>query len=223
MSNWRIYDYLDLSDKRKVFACGDIHGCFDELEECLELIGFNKELDVLISLGDLVDRGPKSHLAIEYAKQPWFKRVIGNHESLAFDNSRGDWQTHTFNGGGWMNRMFEPEAKIHGDALIDGPLLLEIKTPKGLKVGFVHADLVDYTSWRANINAPYSPTFLWSRKGFEKLKYNPTWEPNVAGLDKMFFGHNAVYDPIKRGNCNWIDTGSGFVDGKITVVDVETF
>lgn len=41
---------------KRIFVVGDIHGCFDELIELTEKVGL-KEEDVLISLGDIVDRG----------------------------------------------------------------------------------------------------------------------------------------------------------------------
>jgi hypothetical protein len=42
------------------FVCGDIHGCFDELDAALAKLQFDPAVDRLISVGDLVDRGPRS-------------------------------------------------------------------------------------------------------------------------------------------------------------------
>ena len=52
--------------KRQIII-GDIHGCFDEFEALLEEIGITDE-DEIISLGDIVDRGPKSVELYEYFK-----------------------------------------------------------------------------------------------------------------------------------------------------------
>ncbi|TVS11508.1 MAG: hypothetical protein EA424_23705 [Planctomycetaceae bacterium] len=36
---------------------GDIHGCFDELQDLLQAAGLASD-DQIIALGDIVDRGP---------------------------------------------------------------------------------------------------------------------------------------------------------------------
>ena len=62
------------------FVIGDIHGCYDELIELTEKIGLT-ESDLLISLGDIVDRGNKSKEVYEYFKnRPNSIVLIGNHE-----------------------------------------------------------------------------------------------------------------------------------------------
>ena len=47
-----------------IFAIGDIHGCFKQLislqKKIINYPGFNKDNDLLIYLGDYIDRGPKS-------------------------------------------------------------------------------------------------------------------------------------------------------------------
>lgn len=59
---------------------GDIHGCFDELMALLEKIGLKDE-DKLISVGDIVDRGPKSKEVYEYFRdRPNSLVLMGNHE-----------------------------------------------------------------------------------------------------------------------------------------------
>lgn len=62
------------------FIIGDIHGCFDELIELTEKIGLTDE-DLLISLGDIVDRGNKSKEVYEYFRnRPNSVVLVGNHE-----------------------------------------------------------------------------------------------------------------------------------------------
>jgi serine/threonine protein phosphatase 1 len=62
------------------FIIGDIHGCFDELIELTQKIGLTAD-DLLISLGDIVDRGNKSKDVYEYfLNRPNSIVLIGNHE-----------------------------------------------------------------------------------------------------------------------------------------------
>jgi serine/threonine protein phosphatase 1 len=216
-----VYKFLDLSDKRNIYAVGDIHGVFDQLRARLQEVDFDGNQDALISVGDLVDRGPMSHQAKDFAVQPWFHRVIGNHEVMMQDHLNGNSYLHTRNGGGWMADMSQEEKKKHVDILMDAPYMLEIKTPSNQRIGFVHADL-PYKDWQENIDAPDLRYFCWSRTGLQRLS-NPDYDPTVRGIDKVFYGHNALYNPISRGNCNWIDTGCGFNEGHLTIVNVETF
>jgi serine/threonine protein phosphatase 1 len=65
--------------KRKI-VIGDIHGCFEELQELLERIGFNDD-DQVISVGDAVDRGPDSPGVIRFFQsRPGSVVLVGNHE-----------------------------------------------------------------------------------------------------------------------------------------------
>ncbi|OQP49744.1 metallophosphoesterase [Niastella yeongjuensis] len=62
------------------FIVGDIHGCYDELMELVEKIGLTDD-DLLVSLGDIVDRGNKSKEVYEYfLNRPNSVVLMGNHE-----------------------------------------------------------------------------------------------------------------------------------------------
>ncbi len=62
------------------FIIGDIHGCYDELMELVEKIGLTAD-DLLISLGDIVDRGNKSKEVYQYfLNRPNSVVLMGNHE-----------------------------------------------------------------------------------------------------------------------------------------------
>ena len=44
---------------RKIII-GDIHGCFDEFQDLLKKIEFQKDVDKIYSVCDLINRGPSS-------------------------------------------------------------------------------------------------------------------------------------------------------------------
>jgi serine/threonine protein phosphatase 1 len=50
----------------KLFAIGDIHGCFQKLKSLLDQIPFQKDLDTIVFLGDYIDRGPDSFKVVSY-------------------------------------------------------------------------------------------------------------------------------------------------------------
>jgi serine/threonine protein phosphatase 1 len=59
---------------------GDIHGCHDELVELLSRVGANAD-DLLVSVGDLVDRGPKPGEVLDlFRARPHSVALCGNHE-----------------------------------------------------------------------------------------------------------------------------------------------
>lgn len=217
----KVHQKIDLSDKRKVYAVGDIHGCFTDLEQALWNVRFDPNQDALISVGDLVDRGPESHLAIKYINKPWFYRCLGNHDMNTLEVYNGEAYYALWNQANWLETLSKEEQLKHVEILNDAPFLLEVSTPKGLKVGFVHASL-HLNDWNENILYPDFDAFVYHRSMAKKL-IDPSWEPNIKNIDKVFFGHTALTDAVKRGNCRWIDTGSGFIDGKLTIVDVDEF
>jgi len=64
------------------YAIGDIHGCYKEFQEMLEIIEFNPEKDVLWSTGDLINRGPHSLEVLRFFMNLGDRAVVvlGNHE-----------------------------------------------------------------------------------------------------------------------------------------------
>jgi serine/threonine protein phosphatase 1 len=218
LSTW--FEELDLSDKANVYAVGDIHGRFNALDKCLEEIGFNKERDFLISVGDLVDRGDSNERCIEFIGQPWFKHIIGNHEVMSEQMIRGESFDNSINGGGWLKELDHDLQHKIVDALMDTCHILEVKTPSGLHCGFIHADtrLKKWSDIRMTIDTRFT---LWERETVRNMR-NPDYDVTIEGIDKVFFGHNAMYRPVHRDNCYWIDTGSGFSDGHLTLINIDT-
>lgn len=59
---------------------GDIHGCYEELMQLLELAKLQPD-EILVSVGDIVDRGPDSLKVYEFFKnRPNSLVIMGNHE-----------------------------------------------------------------------------------------------------------------------------------------------
>lgn len=59
---------------------GDIHGCLDEWQDLIKKINPSPD-DLLVSVGDLICKGPYSFKTLEFARSlPNLKCVLGNHE-----------------------------------------------------------------------------------------------------------------------------------------------
>ncbi|WP_327003063.1 metallophosphoesterase [Dactylosporangium sp. NBC_01737] len=64
----------------RTVVVGDIHGCYDELLDLLDAVQLHPD-DLLVSVGDIVDRGPKPGDVVRFFQQrPNSVVVMGNHE-----------------------------------------------------------------------------------------------------------------------------------------------
>ena len=80
------------------YAISDIHGCFDQFMEVLELAQFNPAHDTLYVLGDVVDRGEQIDLCAQWlvdqkanAQGSSVRFLMGNHEEMAAWAFEGAW------------------------------------------------------------------------------------------------------------------------------------
>lgn len=77
---------LDFSSARRVIHIGDIHGCFSALQEAFERLGPIESDDVVVFVGDYLDRGPENGATMRWLldKMETEKNFIflrGNHEN----------------------------------------------------------------------------------------------------------------------------------------------
>ncbi|MBA3355548.1 MAG: metallophosphoesterase [Pyrinomonadaceae bacterium] len=64
----------------RTIVVGDIHGCYDELMDLLNQLNFGVS-DRIVSVGDLVTKGPKNREVLElFMTDSRFSTVIGNHD-----------------------------------------------------------------------------------------------------------------------------------------------
>jgi serine/threonine protein phosphatase 1 len=64
----------------RTIVVGDVHGCYEELVELLDRVALSST-DILVSVGDLVDRGPGSVDVVRlFRSRPGSIVLMGNHE-----------------------------------------------------------------------------------------------------------------------------------------------
>lgn len=69
------------------FVMGDIHGEYERLIACLQDVKFDYEHDMLIQLGDVVDRGAKSYEVVEeLMKIKNLVAIKGNHDDCFYES-----------------------------------------------------------------------------------------------------------------------------------------
>ncbi len=72
-----MYQRINGSDWRNIWLMGDLHGCFALLMNRLRQLRFDPWADLLISVGDLIDRGPQSADCLGLLRCRWFRAFGG--------------------------------------------------------------------------------------------------------------------------------------------------
>src|SRR2546430_329020 len=74
----------------RTIVIGDIHGCFDELNDLLELVNLRSD-DRVVAVGDLIVKGPKNADVLDrFIDDQRFSSVIGNHDRILRQRWRGE-------------------------------------------------------------------------------------------------------------------------------------
>lgn len=200
----------------RTLAIGDIHGCFDALVALEALVDFGDD-DILVTLGDYVDRGPDSRRVVEWLIQKHgqgcLRPLRGNHELLMFDarESEALCQRWIQVGGDQVLRSYGSETiggipETHWQFLSDELLpFYEMETHF-----FVHASA--YSDVPLAEQPPYM--LYWERFGHVP--------PHQSGKT-MVCGHTIQKDgwPRSIGHAVCIDTGA-YAGRWLTCLDVES-
>lgn len=232
------------------FFVGDIQGCLQLSEQLLDAVRFDPAQDRLISVGDLVDRGPDSQGVLRLAmSSPWLTSVLGNHEVIAAQCLLGLDDADPLSDQAWTASWPRKEIEQAVEFLLSRPIALEV--PIGnLKVGVVHAEMPQGSSWSdlessllswndietAFIDRSLMASLLWGRRRIHQLsglmrKGIPEnqWTADdipvpVPGIDLIVAGHTVLrlhdFKPACIPGHLWLDTGAGYRDAWLTMVNI---
>lgn len=214
-----MYQRIEGAQRQHIWLTGDLHGCYSLLMTKLKHLKFNPYKDLLISVGDLIDRGPESKKCLELIQQKWFFAIRGNHEQMAMDALEHQqlslWE---LNGGAWYERGSETE-RIEIRALLQAchqlPYIMEIQTLSGVHV-IAHADYpASAYRWQQDLD--------WHRVLWDRQRLSDHLEGRhsaIAGADHFWFGHTPLKHRYDAGNQHYIDTGAVF-GGELTLVQLQ--
>ena len=205
------------------YFVGDIHGCYEQLMEALEKIKFNPDVDRLISVGDLVNRGPDSVKCLNLLKETWFHAVFGNHEDMMIKSFRHEWSTYNYvqNGGKWFFHLpYEEQEQLVLLADAKMALVIEVETDIGI-IGVIHANAPD--DWqkyhRLNNDKDFFDDNLVEDTIWGRRRIYGGQDGRVNGIDYVIVGHTPVEDVTVLDNIVYIDTGAVY-DGSLTILSV---
>jgi serine/threonine protein phosphatase 1 len=211
---------------------GDLHGHRSLLEQELDRLGFDPSCDRVLSVGDLIDRGPDSLATLSLIDEPWFHAVLGNHELmllnfLGYYGSRlHSKKSFPAGGGDWINEVTSRNRKALArlaDAVASLPLGIHVEGDVPFNVTHtdlhpigsrqaglfsqeticVHkADIV--TSSKQNINAALKSDLLTLRFAQHSVQISPTpW----GELPITYVGHSPLRHVTVHNSYVYIDQG----------------
>lgn len=200
------------------FIVGDIHFKTRELHKGLQALGFDKSIDRLIAVGDLIDRRPGMLDGLKLLGEPWFFTVKGNHEQMLIDAYRASPHLpYSAHGARWWLTIDDESKPMIIDKLDCLPMAIEVETDWGV-VGVVHADVPVGLAWNdftQSLDNPQIHDALWGRERIKKHHRG-----GVPGAWRVCVGHTWIPHALRLGNVLALDvTGGG--DGSLAIYSVQ--
>jgi len=208
---------LSENQKGRDFVVSDIHGCFYQLEEAMAISNFNPDIDRVLSVGDLVNRGPESHRVVEFLRKDWFYAVMGNHDFDTIKMFTGQvtaeekqkWLQKTSRA--WWGEIFLCQQAEIVSELLKLPIVIEVFN-KGRPHGIVHGEVLDHMEWNEfnmvieDERHPKHRGCIEAAIGARKMVRIDS--KDVAGVKQVIVGHVPVLEPNRRANVLEIETGA---------------
>ena len=221
----------------RVLAVGDIHGMFEKLIKLMAKIHFSPEEDLLVFLGDYVDRGPDSCKCLQYVYDLQYTNpdsvicLMGNHEVMmtsyfmqktgSYHNLIVDYADSWLENGGFatMKQLDELDTETKEQLVTwASNLLVQFRYQEFF---FCHAGI-----------DPDVP--LEVQNEFEMLWRRQQWWERYNGKETIVVGHTPVQKVNKQertgrkvpkplflpNNIIMCDTGVYMPGGKLSCVDV---
>jgi serine/threonine protein phosphatase 1 len=221
----------------RVLAIGDVHGMYEKLIKLMDKIRFNPDEDLLIFLGDYIDRGPDPGRCLQYifALQQQYPDVVvclmGNHEvmmSSYFMQKRGSYNNLIVDyAGSWLdNGGLETLKQL--DEMDEGTKEELLQWVMNLPVKYQYQD---YFFCHAGVD-PDVP--LTMQNEFDMLWRRQQWWEQYKGEETLVVGHTPVQKVMKltgkerrtpkplflANHVIMCDTGAYMSGGKLSCVDV---
>ena len=204
------------------FVAGDVHGCFRTLKRAIEAVDFDPERDRLFAVGDLVNRGPHSHEAIDWLSRSG--RILcsarGNHDALTLKRFLYRWQARADTTRSWLDLVPVEETMRWIAALRRLPSVITVETPHG-PVGVVHAAPARHT-WKHTLRALKSGNAQATEIAMLGPDPADPGPETIPDLRLLIHGHWPHPDPRRRGNRWNVDTGAGIVSmNRLTLARID--
>lgn len=187
----------------RTLIVGDVHGCLEELEALLGVVAFRPPEDRLVSVGDLVGKGPHGAETVRFFRVSGHEAVKGNHEEKLLSWRRGE-----------RGKPLKGAHQAHADAMTDEdwawmealPLWLELPEHE---VIVLHGGrlpdrrLEEHEPWvvmnMRSIRDDGSPS--------NRVDEGEPWASRWPGPGTIVFGHDAIRGLQRWPHALGLDTG----------------
>ena len=211
---------------------GDLHGYRSLLEEELDRLRFDPAFDRVLSVGDLIDRGPDSLRTLALIEEPWFHAVLGNHELMllcepGYDSSQTHARRALPRGGRQWIRDAIAKCRKRLMRLADrvAALPLAIHVDNQAPFNVMHSDLLPLGAAQdalfcqesvcihsADVVTASRRNFVEARKcDFSRLDFahHPIQVSNVpfGSLPLTYVGHSPVGEIVVHNSYVYVDQG----------------
>ena len=183
----------------RTIVVGDIHGCFDELKELLKKVKL-KNTDRVVSVGDLVSKGPKTAQVLDlFMSDERFSTVIGNHDLILRRNWNGE-DVELKQGHKEINKKLKGKKDKYLQFLNSLPFVIDLDT-----------HLVVHAGLRPNVELHSQTTGDLTRirvLGPDRESEEGTpWYHVYNGDKTVLFGHWPAAEPRRGPKAIGLDTG----------------
>jgi len=235
---------------KRTFVTSDTHGCYLQLHSCLVQAKFDYEVDELIHLGDIVDRGPDSKKVVDLLLQMRnLIKIQGNHDEVWLANMKTGYDG--FGGGAGSDKtelsyMIEIQDHDEEGNPVGLAKLKKFYPPAHIK--FFEDQILHYVDDQNRffchagydrmypIKEQHGSIFRWDRKlPYEMMSVEGDKIKRMRDINefkRVFIGHTPTINwkkhgklittPIYKAQYVNIDTGGCFVQygGKISLIDI---
>jgi len=215
--------YVDIQDGQRCFFIGDIHGHWQALENALQRVSFDSKKDVLVSVGDTIDRHEDSlKVATWMLEQDNVHVVCGNHEKYFLDYlhrpETGFYYTNQRTGGWWVEQHEENTLLKLAKQMQDKLSLAVTVQQNHKRVGVIHSAAPDdwYVIENNLLSSEDWMDYIDNRAQFRQAKR--AGMPPISNIHGVVHGHvNSAF--FSSGNQYWIDTLNA--TGEFTLLEME--
>lgn len=227
---------------KRVFVIGDVHGAYKALVQCLERSEFDKENDLLITLGDIVDSFEEVGQIKETVEELLTIKnridIRGNHDDwfVEFINFSVAHKAWVEQGGNMTLKSYNAYKELIPETHRNFFLKQHYYYIDDKNRLFVHGGL----DWHKDITDNLKDRLMWDRHAYQTALYweafhleHPTHPKQYfKNFNEIFIGHTSTVEvtdyrypstdkPIHVCNLWNLDTGSGG-HGKLTIMNVDT-
>ncbi len=141
----------DLPEGGRFLVVGDIHGELEMLLRVLALAQYDDSRDILISVGDLIDRGPNCPDVVKFfIDHPRRFCILGNHEGYLLETFGRSVLPHFWfsQGGDWIQQASREDLLRFNAAITQFPLVAELILESPIaRIGIVHGEVPLNSTW----------------------------------------------------------------------------